>query len=122
MFRANRAFNFSQHQGENIECRQLGGEGFGGRHPDFRASMGQEAQRTGTNDGRFRHVTDGQGVRHTQILGVLECGQGVCSLTRLRYCNDQRLRIRHAVAIAVFTGDFNGDGQFGNAFQPVTGG
>ena len=122
MIWADAAFDFGEHQGEHVECGQLGGEGFGGGDADFRAGMGEEAQRTGPDDGRFRDVTDGQGVRHTQVLRVLECGQGVGGLAGLGDSDDQRPWIRHAIAIAVFTGDFDADRQLGQAFQPVTGG
>ena len=82
--------------------------------------MGEEAQRTGSDDGRFRDVTDGQGVRHTLRLGVLEGSQGVGGLTRLGDGDNKGLRVRDAIAVAVFTGDFDADGDFGKAFQPVT--
>ena len=50
---------------------------------------------------------------------MLQRGQRVGGFAALRDGDDQRVRVRHAVAIAVFAGDFDVDRHFGNRFYPV---
>ncbi|CUJ06086.1 Uncharacterised protein [Achromobacter xylosoxidans] len=53
---------------------------------------------------------------------MLERGQRVGGFARLRDRDDQRARVRHAVAVAVFAGNFDRHGDLGDRFDPVLGG
>jgi hypothetical protein len=61
-------------------------------------------------------------VCHAQAARVLQRGQGVGGFAGLRDGDDQGVRVRHAVAVAVFAGDLDVHRQLGHRFDPVLGG
>ena len=58
---------------------------------------------------------------HPQALGMLQSGQGVCRLSRLRDAHHQSPRVRDRFAVPVLTGDLHLGGYFGDALQPILG-
>ena len=52
---------------------------------------------------------------------MFECGQGISGFTTLGDGDHQRFGVGHAVAVAVFAGNLNLAGNFGNGLQPVLG-
>ena len=115
------ATQLGHHHRQQEQRRQLGGECLGRGHADFRAGPGQEAQLAGADQGGFGHVADRQGVGHALALGVLQRGQRVGGLARLRDGDDQRVFLRNRVAVAVFAGDLHVGRDAGDRFEPVFG-
>lgn len=108
-------------QGQQQQGDQLGGEGLGRGHADFRAGLGQQGQvgfahqRTGGN------VADRHAGEEAQLLGVAQGSQGVGGLTGLGDGDEQAIRLHRDLAVAELAGDLHLAGNPGQAFQPVTG-
>jgi hypothetical protein len=110
-----------QRQRQQVQAGQLGGEGLGAGHADFHAGARDVGQFALAHHRAGGHVADGQRVRHAQAACMLQGGQRVGRLAALRDGDDQRARVGHAVAVAVFAGDLHAGGDAGDALQPVLG-
>ena len=102
-FSGERAPHFSQVKCEQIERRQLGGEGFGRGHPDLRAGVGVDRALGLARDHRADHVADRQGLRALG-LGLALGGNGVRRLPRLRDQHGDGIGPEDGIAIAPLAG------------------
>ena len=110
-----------QGQGQHEQPDQLGGEGLGRGNADLGAGAGDVSQLAFAHHRAGGHIADRQGVLHALRARMLERGQRVGGFAALADRDDQGARIRHAVAIAVFTGDLDAGRYPGNRFKPVFG-
>jgi hypothetical protein len=67
------------------------------------------------------NVADGKRVRVSQCLRVLQRRERVGGLAGLRHDDDQRVILRHAVAVAVFAGNLDGAGYSRQRLDPLLG-
>lgn len=102
--------------------RQLRRKRLGRRHANLDTRARNKRQLAFAHHRAGADVADRQRVLHAEPLRVLQCGQRISRLARLRNRHDQRAVIRHAVAVAVFAGDLDRHGDLGDGFDPVLGG
>ena len=98
---------------------QLRRECLGRRDPDLGAGAGEKRERRLPHHRARRDVADRQRVRVTERLRVLQRRQRVGGFARLRDDDDQRLRMRHAVAIAVLARDLDRARHAGQRLDPL---
>lgn len=115
------AIDLRQAQGQQEQARQLRRKSLGRGDAHFHAGARDVGQRAFAHHGAGGHIADGQGVLHAQAARMFQGGQGVGRLAALRNRHHQRVRVRHAVAVAVFAGHFHADGDLGDRFDPVLG-
>ena len=119
---AQMAAQFGKRQRQHVQRSQLRGERLGGGHTDFRAGTREELEFGLAHHGAGRHVAHSQRVLVAQFACVAQRGQRVGGLARLRDHHDQRVRVGHRLAIAVFAGDFHLCRDLSDRLQPVLGG
>ncbi len=86
---------------------ELGRERLRRRDADFGAGAREIRERRLAHHRARGNVADRERMRVAKRLRVLQCGEGVGRLARLRDDDDECVRVRHAVAIAVFARDFH---------------
>lgn len=116
------AVQLGERQREQIERRELGRESLGGGHADFHAGARDVGEAAFVDHGGRRNVADRQRLRHAEFVArVAKRGQRIRRFARLRDRHNERARIGHARAVAVFAGDFHVARQAGDFLNPVLG-
>src|SRR5512133_4333564 len=98
----------SQADGEQIQGGQLGDEGFGGGHPDFRAGVGVDDTACFTGNGGIHDVADGHD-HGAACLCLPQGRQGIGGLARLGDDHDQGVLVDDRVAVAELGGNIDLD-------------
>ena len=121
LFGVQMAAQLGERERQHVKRGQLRGECLGGRHADLGAGAREELELRLAHHGAGRHVADGERMRVAEFACVAQCGQRVGGFARLRDHDDQRVRVGHRLAVAVFAGDFHLRRDLGDRFKPVLG-
>ncbi len=104
---------------EQEQRHQLRRERLGRRDADLRAGARQIGKRRLPDHRGRGDVADGERARMAERLRVLERGQRVRGLARLRDDDDKRRRIRHALAVAILARDLDRAPEAGDRLDPL---
>ena len=114
----NGTFAVSGPQGHLGQYGNLGGEGFGGGHPDFGTGMGIGAGMGGPGYGGTNHIANAQD-GGSFFFGHFDGGQGIGRFSGLRDGDDHVFGVNHRVSVPEFGGVFHLHRGAGKFFEEV---